>query len=342
MRKKVELKGLSPGKLEEFFVGLSEKPFRARQLMQWIYKRGEFDFAKMTDLPLPLRDKLLSIAKISSIKLVETKVAKDGTKKFLFELDDKNRIESVLIPTINRKTLCISSQVGCPMACAFCATGLMGFKRNLTPAEIIDQLLQVTLNEPNIVRITNLVFMGMGEPLLNYGNVCDAIEIMRSDYSFGLGARKITLSTSGISAKIRKLANSSLRIKLAISLCSAKERVRKELMPKASSISETIDAAKYYTQKTGRWVTIEFILLGGISDSLDEAKRLVKLIKGEHIKVNLIPYNPVPGLELKPPSKRNIYRFQAFLLENYITATIRESKGQDILGACGQLAAGYK
>ncbi len=339
--KKKELKGIPPEKLEEFFVSLSEEPYRARQVMRWIYKRGETDFNNMTDLPFPLREKLSSIARISQIKLVDTQQSEDGSRKYLFQLEDTERIESVFIPADNRRTLCISSQVGCPMGCRFCATGQIGFKRNLTPSEIIDQLLQVTIKEPGIERISNVVFMGMGEPLLNYENVCDAIRIMRSGYGFGFGGRKISLSTCGLPDKMRELARSGLRIKLAISLCTARENIRKKLMPKAAKIKDTIEAAKFYADETGRWITVEYILLGGISDTISEAKRLVKLVKGAPIKVNLIPFNPVQGLDFEAPSNRDLYRFQAVLLEAGITATIRHSKGKDILGACGQLVAKY-
>jgi len=337
METKVNLKGLPQQELEKFFVSLGEKPFRARQVMKWIYGKNETDFNRMTDLSVPLRSKLSEVAVIKSIKLVERLKSKDDSEKFVFELEDGERIESVFIPTKERQTLCISTQAGCPMGCLFCATGKIEYKRNLTAFEIIDQLIQVGVFTGMHGYISNVVFMGMGEPLLNLPAVVDAIRIMLSDFGFKMGARKITVSTCGLPEKIRELADTGLRVKLAISLNAPTDAIRKRLMPATAKVEDIISAAKYYAEKTGRWVTFEYVLISGVNDKIEHAKKLKELIEGVPAKVNLIPYNPIPGVQFKPPDTKTILRFQAYLFENHITAIIRESRGQDILGACGQL-----
>ncbi len=339
MSERLNLKGMSQKRLEEFFVGIGEKPYRGRQVMKWIYTHGESDFLKMTDLPVPLREKLSEIAKISVIKPVERYCSGDGSEKFVFELEDGERIESVYIPTEERKTVCVSTQVGCPIGCDFCATGLLGYRRNLTSAEIIDQHLQAGLLTGMHGAITNVVFMGMGEPLLNLDEVIPAIEILLSNFGFELSSRRITVSTCGIPEKIYNLADSGLRVKLAVSLNATTDAQREKIMPSFATIDEIIKAAKYYAQKTRRWVTFEYVLIRGINDSLSDAKRLAGLIKDVPSKVNLIPYNKFSVSKYEPPDMKTILRFQAYMLENQITAIIRESRGQDIFAACGQLGS---
>lgn len=337
MNEKVNLKGLCKEELEGYFVGLGEKAYRARQVMKWIYSRNETDFHKMTDLPMPLRDRLGEIARISKIHAVERFRSADGSEKFVFELEDGEKVESVFIPTLERKTICVSTQVGCPVGCGFCATGLLGFKRNLSSAEIIDQHIQVGVLTGMHGAITNVVFMGMGEPLLNLDEVIRTIKILTSNFGFELSARHITVSTCGIPEKIYVLADTGLRVKLAISLNATSDSIRKKIMPSLAKIADIIKAAKYYAEKTRRWVTFEYVLIKGVNDSLSDAKRLVEIVKQVPSKVNLIPFNMFGETQYQPPDKKTVLRFQAYLLEQHITAIIRESRGQDIFAACGQL-----
>ncbi|MBN1755573.1 23S rRNA (adenine(2503)-C(2))-methyltransferase RlmN [bacterium] len=336
---KVELKGLSQSKLEAFFAEIGERPFRAKQLMKWLYFRFERDFDKMTDLSVPLRKKLQDSCQITDLELKKKLHSRDGASKFLFVLPDGEYVESVLIPDNHRLTACLSTQVGCPLGCTFCATGNMGFARNLEAFEILGQFdFMARLMHPDRM-ITNVVFMGMGEPLLNTGNVLETIQILNSELGFEIGARKITLSTIGIPDQIEKLAQMGLKVRLAISLNAAEQTLRDKLMPGANKypIKTLIKPITHYAQNSGRWVTMEYVMLDGINDSPENANQLVALVKDLPIKVNLIEYNTVPGIEYQPSPFKNMVFFQAYLLENQITATIRKSKGQEIAGACGQL-----
>ena len=273
---------------------------------------------------------------LNSLKLLETLEDKDGTKKFLFELEDGERIESVLIPMEGeRKTICISSQVGCALGCQFCRTAEMGFIRNLSQGEIVDQVLAVGMD------ITNIVFMGMGEPLHNYENVKRAIQVLADEDGPFFARRRITLSTAGVVPGIRKMTEDRLGVKLAVSLNSTTDEMRREIMPVAENytIDDIIDACHEYAPPGTRWrTTFEYVLIEDINDSLDDAKRLVKLLSRLPSKVNLIPYNPFPGSKLKKPKQEVLKDFYNYLYKKGIQVNMRQSKGADILAACGQLA----
>ncbi len=334
---KENLKGKTQEELEAFVNRYGEPDFRGRQLMQWIYK-GSTDFWKMSDLNAPLREKLNKVASVSQIKIAGKEISTDGTVKYLLELADGEYIESVLIPTEKRNTLCISTQVGCDLSCQFCATGQSGFKRNLSSAEIVDQVLQIKLDIEK--ELTNLVLMGMGEPLLNFDNLLRALSIFNSTLGFELSARKTTISTIGIPEKIMRLADLGLKNRLAISLNSADESIRNKIMPytKQYPLNTLVEPIKKYADVSARWVTLEYIMFKGLNSSLSDASKLIEFARELPVKVNFIQYNPVTGLDFAPAPKGDVYKFQAYLLQNQITATIRESRGQDINAACGQLA----
>ena len=372
---KINLKALTEKEMPVFVQNLGQSPYRAKQIINWIYKKFAASSEEMTDLPKSLREKLLKTAFISNLKLLKKEVSKDSTQKFLFELEDKETIESVLIPDQNRLTLCISSQVGCAMRCKFCMTGKIGLKRNLKAYEIVDQIISVQrmLTETKIPpsplcqrgargdsspsKITNIVFMGMGEPLHNFAEVTEAVR--RIINLLGISKRKITVSTAGIVRKIFELAGTGLQVNLAISLNATTDRVRDTIMPinKKNPIKQLLQACREFPLTPTRRITFEYVFLEGINDSKDDALRLVKLLKGIKSKVNLIPYNLIqestsPSFfkrfdrteELKPlrtPSEDKILFFQKILRTAGITAIIRKSKGSDISAACGQLRASY-
>lgn len=337
---KTNLKGLSQEELEEFLLQLGEEKYKFRQLFKWVYNKGLTDFKKMSDLSKSLRLKLEDIAYIQSLKKLSSLKSKDGsTEKFLFELEDKERIESVLIKDKNRITLCISTQVGCVLGCLFCATGQMGFKRNLTSGEIVDQIIFIKRHLKPDERITNLVLMGMGEPLLNYENTLQAIRIMKSELGLGFASRKVTLSTAGIVPGILKLADEGLKIKLAVSLNAANDDLRNYLMPinKKYPIKKLLEAAKYYAKKTDQRITFEYLLIKDTNDSKKDALDLSKIVRGLSCKINLIPYNRVPDFPFKKPDEGKIKEFRDLLCPRCPAVTLRRSKGEDIQAACGQL-----
>ncbi|MCD6098466.1 23S rRNA (adenine(2503)-C(2))-methyltransferase RlmN [bacterium] len=340
---KENLLGLTREEIERFVVSLGQKPFRGRQIMKWIYGKGVFDFDVMTDISVPLRDNLKEVACIEGIELAERVSSPDGSVKYAFRLSDGNIIESVLIFDASRVTVCLSSQVGCPLGCLFCATGKVGFVRNLTSGEIVDQIIQIKKDIPG-KRVTNLVFMGMGEPLLNYDNLVRALRVITSEFGLSIGARHINVSTVGIPDRIRALADEGFRVKLAISLNATTNETRSRLMPinEKHPIEELLSAASYFARKSKRWVTFEYVLIRGINDSVEDASRLAGLIEDIPSKVNLIPYNPIEGVDLSRPSLEVVERFQRVLLDNHITATIRFSKGTAISAACGQLSGRLK
>jgi len=347
-QEKFELFGIPVEKLAEKFSEIGDKPFRAKQACKWIYAHGLFDFQQMTDMPKKLRDWLGENAVISLPELVEIARADDASSKFLFELDDGNLVEAVHIPDIERakQTVCLSSQVGCKLGCAFCATGQMGFVRNLSSTEIVGQLYHLC----DYVRqggneITNIVFMGMGEPLDNLPDVLDSIRVMLSDVGFGIGHRKVLISTVGIPEGIREIMGTGLRPKIAISLNAPDNELRSRLMPvnKKYPIESWLPLIPEYAQYSRRWVTFEYVLLDGINDSLECAEKLRRLMQGLPVKVNLIPFNNIVerrenAKEFERPDMRTVLRFQSYLLTNGIVATIRISRGSSIFGACGQLA----
>ncbi len=340
---RVEIMGIPTDRLGEWFESVGERRFRAKQVAKWIYDKEVFDFERMTDLPKPLRAFLAEHAKISLPEVVEVARADDGAAKFLFELDDGKKTEAVYIPdpSRDRHTVCLSCQVGCRWGCRFCATGRLGFMRNLSSTEIIGQLFHLrSYIRLGGHKLSNVVFMGMGEPLDNTEAVLDAIKVILSDYGFGLGHRRVLVSTAGIPEGIRALMESGLKPKLAISLNAPNNELRSRIMPinERYPIESWIGLVEEYANYCRRWVTFEYVLFDGVNDSLTHADELVRLIKDLPAKVNLIPYNEVEGAEFSPPDERKVLRFQSYLLSNGIVATIRKSKGGDVCGACGQLA----
>lgn len=321
------------------FERLGLKKYAVFQVMQWLFQRGATSFDEMTNLSKEARRILSERFFISQLRLADTLEDPDGTVKFLFGLEDGLKIESVLIPAEDgRKTLCISSQVGCALACLFCRTGRMGFKRNLSVSEIVDQVLEV---KRRLFDITNIVFMGMGEPLMNYDNVKGAIEVLKDEKGVGLAKRRITLSTAGIVPKILDMAADKLGVKLAVSLSATTDDLRRRLMPVAKhySIDDIIAACREYNPPGGRHrTTFEYVLIDGINDSADDMRRLALLMSRLPSKVNLIPYNPCPGVPFKKPKEKVLKTFYNYLYNKHIQVNIRQSRGSQIMAACGQLA----
>ena len=336
----VNLKDLSPDELEGFVANLGEKPYRARQLGKWMYRKRTTSFDDMTDLPKGFRQTLGQSAFISSLRLIEERVSRDGTKKYLFELSDGNRVESVLIPDGRRSTLCISSQVGCALGCTFCLTGRVGRIRNLKTSEILDQFLQVSgLNhEP----VTNIVFMGMGEPLDNLENTVRALQTFTHPDYIGFSPKKITVSTSGLVPKIRELGE-RISVNLSVSLNAPKDELRDKIMPinRKYPINKLLEEVKRFPMPNRKLLTFEYVLLKGINDSDRDARELGELLKGIKCKVNLIPFNEAPPLPYESPSEERAFQFQRILIAYGLDVRIRKNRGRDILGACGQLAAAY-
>jgi 23S rRNA (adenine2503-C2)-methyltransferase len=334
-KEKVNLKGLWIGDFEKLLGDLGEKRYKARQLASWIYARGATEFDQMTDLSKDLRMKLGQIAYIDQVKLIKRQISeKDLSEKFLFELADGERIETVLMWEGKRVTVCLSTQVGCPLGCTFCATGQMGFKRNLTAGEIVDQI--IALGEH---RITHAVLMGMGEPMLNFDDTLKAIKIMNDEMGLSFSAKRITVSTAGIPSMIQKLAEERLKLKLAISLNAATDAKRNQIMPvnKKHPLQELLAAVKHFAKNTKRGVTFEYVLMEGVNDSEKDALALSKLVRGIPCKINLIPYNSVPDLPYRRPSEEKTVAFRDYLYPRCPAVTLRISKAEDILGACGQL-----
>jgi len=331
----VDLKNLSPAELEAFLAGLGKERFRAGQLLRWIYPRGVTDFAAMTDLAKDFRTELAGRAMVSRFSPEAEEVSRDGTRKFLFRLADGESIETVLIPMDEgRATLCISTQVGCAMQCAFCLTGTFGLTRNLTAGEIVNQLCAVRERFP----VDNLVLMGMGEPLHNLDNVVRALEILYSEAGFNYSPRKMTLSTAGLVPEMLELGR-RIRVNLAVSLNATTDAVRNQLMPinRRYPLAELMRACRDYPLAPRQRITFEYILIRGVNDTPADAKRLVTLLHGVKAKVNLIPFNAHPGSSFQAPEEAAIETFQRYLLSRNLVAIRRSSKGQDIAAACGQL-----
>lgn len=335
---RVDLKEMNRAELESFASSLGLELFRGRQLFRWIFQKGTADFDIMENLSKKVRSELKEKSFISELAVAEMLKSCDGSVKFLFRLDDGLFIESVLIPEKKRLTLCVSSQAGCALQCRFCATGRMGFERNLTSGEIVDQFLQAQKYSEK--RITNAVFMGMGEPTLNLKNVFKACEIMSDDYGPFLSRKKITISTVGVVHTLKRFVSQAGRLGLAISLHSADEEVRRKIMPvsEKNKLRDIMAEAKRYTELSGRRVSFEYLLLGGVTDSVDDARKLVRLIHGIPCKINLIRYNPVDRLPFKRPREEDVQRFKEYLYPRTYAVAVRESRGLDINGACGQLA----
>ena len=337
---KVNLKSLTKTELTAFVESLGEKPFRAAQLWSWLYNKGAASFEAMTNLSKTFRQTLDSVSEIRSLSLErKTLSGFSDTQKFLWRLDDGMKIESVCIPEPDRTTICISSQVGCALGCTFCATGRMGFRRNLEAHEIVDQVLCV--RRETSMQPTNVVVMGMGEPLLNYENVMRALQVLNDPEAIAIGHRRITVSTAGIVPGIRRMAEEGRPYRLAVSLNAAIDDLRTLLMPvnKTYPVDEVIRAVRFYTAKTKKRVTFEYVLLKGINDSPGEADRLLKLLKGLPCKVNLIAFNPTKG-KFERPGAEHVRAFAERIKSLQAPVNLRLSRGDDIDAACGQLAAG--
>jgi 23S rRNA (adenine2503-C2)-methyltransferase len=342
------LLGLPRPALEAFVAELGGKPFRARQLMNWVYKRGESSFERMTDLAKDFRAQLCERACIAPPPLVTTQQSADGTRKWLLRADVSQAFEMVFIPEPDRGTLCISSQVGCALDCSFCSTAQQGFNRNLTAAEIVGQVWLANrelagsfAHDPERERIiTNVVLMGMGEPLANFRNVVSALDIFLDDFGFDLSRRRVTLSTSGLVPQIYKLAEHS-NVALAVSLHAPDDGLRNELVPinRKHPIAELLEACWHYIDsRCGRSVTFEYVLLAGVNDSPAQARALARRLSGHPAKVNLIPFNPFPGTRYQRSPPEAVQRFRDELIRRGVLATVRRTRGDDIDAACGQLA----
>ncbi len=346
---KINIKALGRDELQTKLVELGLKKYRADQILAWIYSQYARSFEDMTNIAKTEQGLLSSVFTLPIPKIVTTETSKDGTRKFLFELEDGRAIESVLIPDEDRQTLCISSQVGCRQACRFCLTGSKGFTRNLKACELVDQVLEVSriLKREEARGLTNIVLMGMGEPLENFDEVVKALKTVTSDKGLAFSPRRVTLSTAGLVPEIEKLGKSGLKVNLAISLNAATDEVRDAIMPvnRHYPIKALLAACKRFPLEPRRRITFEYVLLQGVNDSGEDALRLAKLLKNIRSKVNLIPFNPFPGSEFKRPDDAAVRRFQKILLDHHYTAPVRESRGRDISAACGQLreraAAGY-
>ncbi|MFP5213823.1 MAG: 23S rRNA (adenine(2503)-C(2))-methyltransferase RlmN [Acidobacteriota bacterium] len=337
----VFIKNFTLPELEKWVASIGEKPFRARQLFRHVYTRSIRAWEDCSDLSKVFRARLEAEARLDALELADRQESSDGTTKYLFRLHDGHFIESVLIPDPPRNTLCISSQVGCALGCKFCLTGTLGFKRNLIAAEIVDQVCRVGL-EMGDDRITNLVFMGMGEPLANYDSVLRAINILIDPNGPAFSHRRITLSTAGLVPQLERLGKES-PVNLAISLHAPDNAIRNQIMPvnRTYPIERLIEACRAYPIPPRKRITFEYILIEGLNDDPKHARSLVKLLHGVRAKVNLIPFNPHPGSPYRKPSEGRILAFQAVLLKARITTIIRQSRGADISAACGQLAAQY-
>ena len=331
----MELFGLNRAELSSICEQLGQSSFRAKQIAEWIYSRGARDFASMTNLPAAMRDQLAQMATITRSEVVKESKDPDGTTKYLLRLGDGETIESVLLPYSERVSVCASTQVGCPAGCAFCATGQTGFVRDLTAGEIVDQIL--TLQEMGGQRVTHVVFMGMGEPLLNFDNVIKALHLLNDEV--GIGMRRMTVSTVGIVPGISKLKELDLQITLAISLHAPDDSLRRQLIPLAARypLDQLMRTCRDYADTTKRRITFEYLLLAGVNDSPEQAEALTKLLRHTLCNVNLIPFNEVEGMPYKRPDRAAIQAFRAVIEEAGIEVTQRMERGRSISAACGQL-----
>lgn len=329
----------TPLELESLAQELGEPAYRGRQLASWIYQKNVLDFELMTDLAKSFRSRLLAGAVIEAPTVDHVVNSTDGSRKFILSLSDGKRIHAVLMPDDDRQTLCLSTQVGCGFACAFCSTGTMGMVRNLTPGEIVGQLLAVRGELPPDSRVTHLVFMGMGEPLANYKATVKALRIFSDPLACGFSPRRITVSTVGLVKGIENLARENLHVNLAISLHATTDEQRNVLMPinRGYSLGDLLAACRRFQKPVRRRIFFEYVLLEGVNDSIEDARRLVQLLRGLRAKVNLIPFNEWPGAHFCRPPLPKVLAFQKVLLDHGLIATIRWSKGEDIGAACGQL-----
>jgi 23S rRNA (adenine2503-C2)-methyltransferase len=340
-----DLRSLSLDALGRFLAGLGEKPYRARQIHRWLHQKGAASLDEMTDLPVALRRLLVERARLDTLELADERRSADGTIKWKWRTPDGRFVESVYMPEQGRKTLCVSSQVGCALGCTFCLTGTMGLLRNLTPGEIVDQVARANrrlceLGEgPRPRPLTNLVFMGMGEPLHNYDAVVAALAILLSEDGPNFSHRRVTVSTSGLVPQMRRLGEET-EVKLAVSLNATTDAQRDALMPvnRRWPLGELLRACRSFPMKRGRRITFEYVLLAGVNDSDADAARLARLVRGIPAKVNLIPYNENPGLGFEAPAPERVEAFRDALVGRNVTAVVRKNRGRDISAACGQLA----
>ena len=335
----LSLLGMPAAQLVEFFENIGEKPYRARQIMRWFYQRYVTDYAQMSDLSATLRKELAELTTLALPPVLKHEHSDDGTRKWLLDVGANQAVETVYIPEPDRGTLCISSQAGCALDCAFCATGYQGFNRNLTSAEILGQVV-LAARELAPAKITNVVFMGMGEPLANYRNVLPVVHLLLDDQAFGLSRRRVTISTAGVVPQMLKLAG-DCNVALAVSLHAPTDELRNKLVPinKVHPIAELLDACwKYAEGQASRSITFEYVMLDGVNDSVAAARQLVKLLRNKPAKVNLIPFNAFPESEFRCSPQPVIDAFWQTLRNAGLIATVRRPRGDDIAAACGQLA----
>lgn len=337
---KKQILDLSLEEIKEILKDWKEPQYHASQIFSWIFEKRVPDFLDMSNLSLALRERLKDNFFIYGLKLKKELKSVDGTQKLLLELADKNLIEAVIIPAEGRVTGCVSSQAGCKFGCGFCASGLLGFKRNLSSGEIVEEVLWLKNKAP---ALSHIVFMGVGEPLDNYDNVLKAIRIINAKEGLKIGARRITISTCGIIPAIKKLSEENLQIELSISLHAALDKIRSRIMPinKKYPIKGLIEACREYIRDTNRQITFEYIMFRGINSDLQSARNLCKILSGLNCKVNLIPANPVKECGFEPPGKLEILLFRDYLLKHSLNATLRRARGEDIEAACGQLRLRY-
>jgi len=346
--KNTELLGLTQDEVREFMAALGEKPYRARQLYDAIYRRRITSFDAMTELPKTLRRILQEHSIVTRIRIESEFLSSDGTRRFLLKLADESEVESVFMPETRRDTICISSQVGCPLACSFCMTGVLGLKRNLSAGEIVSQVI-VVLNQVygegvEVPHRTNIVMMGMGEPLLNYDQVIKSVRLLVDQKGLAIAPRGLTLSTAGVVPRIYDLAKEEVRPRLAISLTAPNDQLRDQLFPinRKYPLAELIEACRRYPSGAREYLTFEYVMLDGVNDTDQHARELARLLSGIRAKVNLIPHNPAPELPYASSPIDRILAFQKILTESGLPSFIRRPRGQDISAACGQLAARHQ
>jgi 23S rRNA (adenine2503-C2)-methyltransferase len=341
LTEKLDLKNLAPTELQQWLASSGKERYRSVQILRWLFKEGVHSPVQMTNLSNKFRQELDRISRVSRLLCVRTQRAQDHTRKFLFELEDGNRIESVLIPDGHRLTLCLSTQVGCALGCRFCLTGQKGWTRDLLTSEIVNQILTVreTLRENEA--ITNIVLMGMGEPLANYENTLRAIELMKHPDAFKFSYRRITLSTVGLLPQLEQVSKSPIHFRLALSLNASDDDTRSHIMPvnRRYPMKKLLEACRKFPLRPRDRITFEYVLLEGVNDSPQDAKRLVKLLRSIPSKVNLIPLNEAPGIPFKRPPEDKVRLFQEIIMEGGLMAIVRASKGGEISAACGQLQA---
>jgi 23S rRNA (adenine2503-C2)-methyltransferase len=335
-----DLRDLQLHEMSALLEAEGEPGFRAKQLCHWVYKRQATDLQQMTDLPERLRQRLQERVYISTLRVLRHLQSSDGTEKYLFGLADGNQLETVLIPADDRRTLCVSTQVGCAIGCRFCLTAQGGLVRSLRPAEIVGQVLyfQEPAKAPSRT-FTNVVFMGMGEPLDNFRGTVQALRVLTADWGLEISPRRITVSTSGLVRRLEAFSSEELKVNLAVSLNATTDAVRTQIMPinKAYPIDTLLEACRAFPLAARQRITFEYVLLAGVNDTLEDAQRLVTLLRGLRCKVNLLPFNEIPGVPYRRPSDDAVQQFQAYLLQHHLSAFIRQSRGRDISAACGQL-----